>query len=620
MDTKLMFFAMILLAQVTFSVKNSSQAAGTEPLKLHPDNPHYFLFRGKPTVLITSGEHYGALLNLDFDYHGYFDELHSKGLNHTRTFSGVYREVLGSFGITDNPLAPKPNRYICPWARSNAPGYFDAGNKFDLTKWDEAYFRRLKDFMAEASNRGVVVEMNLFCPMYADEMWHACPMNAANNINGIGNCPRDEVYTLKHNDLLAVHEAVTRKIVQELRDFDNFYYEVCNEPYFGGVTMEWQNFIIATILDAEKSFQSKHLISLNIANGRAKVENPNPAVSIFNFHYCVPPDTVAMNYHLNKVIGENETGFRGNKDVTYRTEGWDFIVAGGALYNNLDYSFTPQHPRGTFLDYKSPGGGSPALRKQLKILKDFIESFDFIRMAPDNTVIKGGLHPGMQARALAQKGKAYAIYIHRPRGRGSFSVRWTGQLIPRHSETYTLHTISNDGIRLWVNGELLIDNWTDHSATEDHGKIQLTASQKADIKIEYYQRGGGAEARLLWSSPSQKKDVIPEECLSLPDGTGSGLRGEYYDGVDLKKLLMTRTDPTVNFDWSEASPFDVKSAEPAVNLVLDLPTGRYQAEWVNPVTGHVDKAETFEHGGGDKALASPSFADDIALRLKGPGK
>jgi len=76
----------------------------------------------------------------------------------------------------------------------------------------------------------------------------------------------------------------------------------------------------------------------------------------------VPPDTVALNYHWNVAIGENETGFRGKDDLLYRTEGWDFILAGGALYSNLDYSFTPAHPEGDFLDYKSPGGGSPALR------------------------------------------------------------------------------------------------------------------------------------------------------------------------------------------------------------------------------------------------------------------
>jgi len=199
-------------------------------------------------------------------------------------------------------------------------------------------------------------------------MWRASPMNVVNNINGIGNCARTDVYNLKYPDLLDVQTAVARKIVEELREFDNLYYEVCNEPYFGGVTMEWQHRIIDAIVTAEKDFPDKHLISLNIANGRKKVEKPHPAVSIFNFHYCVPPDTVAMNYGLNKVIGENETGFRGRADVLYRTEGWDFMLAGGGLFNNLDYSFTPKHPDGTFLDYRSPGGGSPTLRRQLRIL------------------------------------------------------------------------------------------------------------------------------------------------------------------------------------------------------------------------------------------------------------
>jgi hypothetical protein len=385
--------------------------APLKPLALHPDNPHYFLWRGKPAILITSGEHYGAVLNLDFDYAPYLDELQARGLNLTRTFSGTYREIPGSFNITDNTLAPKPGRYACPWARSDAPGCFDGGNKFDLTQWDPAFFKRLKDFMEQARRRGVVVEMNLFTPMYEDNLWKANPMNDANNINGVGKVPANEVYTTTHPGLLAAQEAVVRKIVTELREFDNLYYEVCNEPYFGGVTTDWHDRIIAVIVEAEKTFPARHLISYNVANGHAKIERPNPAVSIFNFHYCHPPDTVAMNYHLNKVIGENETGFRGKDDALYRTEGWDFVIAGGALYNNLDYSFTPPHPRGDFLDYKSPGGGSPALRRQLQILSQFINSFDFIRMAPDDSVIKGGVPQGATARALAQKGRAWAIYL-----------------------------------------------------------------------------------------------------------------------------------------------------------------------------------------------------------------
>jgi hypothetical protein len=433
-----------------------------KPLQLYPENPHYFLFREKPAILITSGEHYGAVLNLDFDYATYLEELHAHRLNHTRLFSGVYREVPDSFGITDNTLAPLPNRYVCPWARSDEPGYYNGGNKFDLTKWDDAYFERLKNFMTQASRLGIVVEMNLFCPFYTVDLWKANPMNAANNINGTGVCESTEVYTLKHEDLTTVQEAVTRKIVKELQDFDNLYYEVCNEPYASAVTTEWQHHIIDVIVNEEKDFAAKHLTSLNVANGRAKVQNPHPAVSIFNFHYCHPPDTVEMNYGLNRVIGENETGFRGKEDVFYCTEGWDFIVAGGALYNNLDYSFTSKHPKGTFLEYYSSGGGSPSLRRQLKILKDFIESFDFVKMVPDNSIIKSGqissplsgtpAQANITARALVEAGKQYAIYVNGgtkvklkislPKGR--YRAEWVNTKNGRTEKTEEFNHLSRD--------------------------------------------------------------------------------------------------------------------------------------------------------------------------------
>src|SRR5450432_527100 len=144
-------------------------AASAQPLRLHPENPHYFLFAGQPTVLITSGEHYGAVLNGDFDYMRYLDTLRADHLNLTRTFSGSYREVYGNFEIAANTLAPAPGKFMAPWGQRDG--------KFDLTKWDEAYFARLKDFVAYAGRCGVVVELVLFCPLYQDSMWSASPMN-----------------------------------------------------------------------------------------------------------------------------------------------------------------------------------------------------------------------------------------------------------------------------------------------------------------------------------------------------------------------------------------------------------------------------------------------------------
>jgi hypothetical protein len=212
------------------------------------------------------------------------------------------------------------------------------------------------------------------------------------------------------------------------------------------------------------------------------VENPHRAVSIFNFHYCVPPDTVAMNYALGKAIGENETGFRGHEDILYRTEGWDFLIAGGALYNNLDYSFTPTHPAGTFSGFRSPGGGSAELRRQLGILKDFLYRFEFVRMKPDSAVIRK-VTPELTASALVERGAAYAVYLHVP--------------LPRKPEDVTKH-------------------------------------ERSDI---------------------------------------------------------------------------------AAQVTLDLPASTYRAEWVNTKTGKIEREEAFDHAGGDRTLASPRFADDIALRV-----
>ena len=85
-------------------------------------------------------------------------------------------------------------------------------------------------------------------------------MNAANNINGIGNLARDEVHTLdKNGALLKVQENMVKKIVRELKTFDNLIYEICNEPYFGGVTLPWQQHIARIIKTTEEKFVKKPL-------------------------------------------------------------------------------------------------------------------------------------------------------------------------------------------------------------------------------------------------------------------------------------------------------------------------------------------------------------------------
>ena len=132
MNTRLAFALLIAGTAPAF--------AAHEPIALHPENPHYFLWRKKPTLLLTSAEHYGAVINSDFNFSRYLQTLASQRMNMTRTFVGSYVEPAGAFNITSNTLAPRAGKFIAPWARSSEPGYPNGGNKFDLNKWNEDYF------------------------------------------------------------------------------------------------------------------------------------------------------------------------------------------------------------------------------------------------------------------------------------------------------------------------------------------------------------------------------------------------------------------------------------------------------------------------------------------------
>lgn len=183
----------------------------------------------------------------------------------------------------------------------------------------------------------------------------------------------------------------------------------------------------------------------------------------------------------------------------------------------------------------------------------------------------------------------------------NFSVRWTGQVEPMYSETYTFYTIADDGVRLSVNGQKLIDNWSDHSWVENSGTVALNAGQKYDITMEYYERTGSAVAKLLWSSPSQAKEAVPQSQLYAatgssipstpapststatvtPSGTGNGIRGDYYSDANLQSLRLTRPDQGVNFDWGSGSP------DPS------LPADNFSVRWTGQIASKYSEIYTF---------------------------
>ena len=95
----------------------------------------------------------------------------------------------------------------------------------------------------------------------------------------------------------------------------------------------------------------------------------------------------------------------------------------------------------------------------------------------------------------------------------NYTVRWTGSVQPEFNETYTFYTTTDDGVRLWVNNQLIVDHWVDQAPTTWSGSIALKARQKYNVQMDYYQNQGGAVAQLAWGSPSTAQTIIPKSQL-----------------------------------------------------------------------------------------------------------
>jgi hypothetical protein len=433
-NTIVLFVTAILMAACNVSESpNEMELPADGPIQLHPGNTHYFLFKGKPLALITSAEHYGAVLNLDFDYRTYLKSLSEDGMNYTRIFTGSYFEIAGeSFGIQNNTLAPEKDRIITPWTQveTNPNGY----GKFDLSVWNVAYFERLKDFIAVAAEHDIIVEVTLFSSIYRDEHWDICPQNPANNINITHELTRKDAQTLNSGELLSYQKNFVRKMVRELNAYDNFFFEIQNEPwsdhtvpvynivnkdelrandwtfkadFADDLSMAWQDKLASLIVEEEEGLAKKHLIAQNYSNFRAPIPEVEDHISIINFHYAWP-EAVEWNYHYDKVIGFDESGFAGSGDQVYRRQAWQFMLSGGGLFNSLDYSFFVGHEDGLG-ENQAPGGGSKTLRFQLKILSDFLHGFALEKLHPNLSCVRSS--PGLIPFVLSDQNGAYAVYL-----------------------------------------------------------------------------------------------------------------------------------------------------------------------------------------------------------------
>ena len=127
----------------------------------------------------------------------------------------------------------------------------------------------------------------------------------------------------------------------------------------------------------------------------------------------------------------------------------------------------------------------------------------------------------------------------------NFSVRWEGQIKIDQSSKYTFYTISDDGVKLFINGKNIINNWQAQPATENKGSITLQGSSTYPIVIEYFEDSGGEAMILGWESENFNKKLITSENLVTNDGK-PGLKGTYYRNKALK--YSKKKKPVIRID------------------------------------------------------------------------
>ena len=174
-------------------------------------------------------------------------------------------------------------------------------------------------------------------------------------------------------------------------------------------------------------------------------------------------------------------------------------------------------------------------------------------------------------------------------GADSFSVRWSGQVLPRVTGPHAFQTLSDEGVRLWVDGRMIIDHWTRHEESVDAGSIELAAGRRYDLRLEYYDEVGVGTASLRWAAPGLPPEVIPSSQLFPGDRLTPG------------PFILSSPFPQVAIDGGSAT-----------FTVYAVGTGPLHYQWYrdrNPIAGAPDLPSL------TLAKVSPLIAGDYTVEV-----
>jgi hypothetical protein len=246
------------------------------PLRVCRDNPRYFAEADGKAVLLVGSHVWYNLVDMggqdppkQFDYKAYLDWMTERNHNFMRMWAWemVKWDTHGNSSSFRNKITTfyvRPH----PWQRTGPGKALDGKPKFDLTKFNPAYFRRLRDRVDAARKRGIYVSVMLFegwAMQRVEDGWKLHPFHPQNNINGVnGDSNGDgkglEVHELAVGAVTEIQKAYIRKVVDTVNRFDNILYEISNENH--PESTQWQYAMIRHIRQCEKDKPVQHPIGM----------------------------------------------------------------------------------------------------------------------------------------------------------------------------------------------------------------------------------------------------------------------------------------------------------------------------------------------------------------------
>ena len=397
------------------------------PLVVHSSNPRYFADRTGKTVYLT-GFHDGWELqdyawgdkdDWRFDWSGFLDDLVEHNCNVIRLWVVEHTKLVASDASLTDPM---------PYERAaDGPKANDGGFRFDLDRFNEDYFKRLRSRVADARKRGVYVIVMLFQGWSVEDKggrvgpWPYHAFNAANNVNGVdgdlnGDGQGTELHTWQGSDheITKRQRAYVRKVIDTVNDLDNVLYEIANES--GPYSTEWQYQMIRYIKEYEKTKPMQHPVGMTSQNqGRQAwlVDSPADWISagsdrsLRNRYRNSPPPAEGRKVSLldtDHIFGDK------CKDHTWV---WKSFLRG----HNPIYMDRWSRER------KDPD--RELVRRALGQTRTFADRLDLAAARVDSELASTGY-------CLAAPGKEYVVYV--PSGgkvkldlrkaEGEFSVEW----------------------------------------------------------------------------------------------------------------------------------------------------------------------------------------------------